>query len=1014
MADNDNPTMKNKPNSLDRIGSDDTSSKRYSSFSLTDQRSRIETVEMQKIKQQIADLNRQKAELMREVGSVRAGQSQATETLFRQLGLSSKEARAAMRLPPENLPRAVGRQADIYLTQFEKLTASLLGEYGQKQEARQLDAARLFQQNVISRVSNPRAGIKAITGGADFSRAAETLAEISTPETLSKGLERLSRSREVKGIELAEAAGDHTPEGRKKYLKLEKEYEERLRKEFSIEAAQKAFERKTVEAEKTRGRGERTASDILERRGDEAIRAGVKGGEFGNIKDVMAKLKTAEDAFLSSLGKFSAELDKTGKVTADTRNEFEKANEEYSKQNKIFKEMSSGGGGGGGGGFSGINSKMQSALPYAMQAMQLAQMGLVGVDLQQLALRGQAAAFKNQEYFDKLSAARGDMAALRRVTTDLYGRSAAIGGTYGSRAEIISGGIAAAQTGAGAVDAGGSLLSTATAGVLGGGSAGQGLSNIMQGATTGLQVAKGVTRAQVEIQAAGLNRDLENQIYAARDAANQAMYDFRMSAYGSMMGTGTMAGKIYETAISKENVARLSNFGMAPEQGAALFGLGARAIGADFARSKDRGAGIVARAAELQQARIMSGEDYIQRVGQMANVGGGRKEVEEILSTAVRRGVDDAKSLEGLYNMAEALSRSNASMGISGALETQRALTRGLDVLGGAPMNEMLKQNVVSSAYQRAQDVSARTGQDIQTIGFFNKIKTIDPSVNMLQAINIAKMKPEQIRSIEEQYFKNVKTGEQVNQATIAALSNIPGALRTFLTDDFKFKGSAAVRGIEAALITKGVAYSMAMVPSNVRKEIEDFATGKIEESQLSKEAIMASENYPGGLVGLRTMRPDRKKFRRLPSGTRGEFKPGALTGDIADAERAAAAGAISMETQINQAPGTMEAASKGMMALARSANVGAATGRAIGAAESLTLDATAFNTSVGDFKIAVDKLVDAVTPLSKEGIVKLLTTPSTSSEDPSKQGFLDFLIKDKFGIFMQDTKVKTGLPVKK
>lgn len=1015
MADNDNPTMKKKPNSLDRIGSDDTSSKRYSSFSLTDQRSRIETVEMQKIKQQIVDLNRQKAELMREVGSVRAGQSQATESLFRQLGLSSKEARAAMRLPPENLPRAVGRQADIYLTQFEKDTASLLGEYGKMQETRHVDAARLFQQNVISRVSNPRAGIKAITGGADFSRVAETLAEISTPETLSKGLQRVSRSREVKGIELAEAAGDHTPEGRKKFLKLEKEYEERLRKEFSLEAAQKAFERKTVEAEKTRGRGERTASDILERRGDEAIRAGVKTGKFGNIKDVTAKLKTAEDAFLSSLGKFSAELDKTGKVTADTRSEFEKANEEYSKQNKIFKEMSSGSGGSGGGRLGNLASKMGSALPYAMQAMQLAQMGLVGVDLQQLALRGQAAAFKNQEYFDKISAARGDMAALRRVSTDVYGRSAAIGGTYGSRAEVIGGGTAVMQGAVGGVQViGGGLAAVATKGKLGGSTIGEGASNVMQGATTGLQVAAGVTRAQVELQAAGLNRDLENQIYAARDAANQAMYDFRMSAYGSMMGTGTMAGKIYETAVSKENVARLSNFGMAPEQGAALFGLGARAIGADFTRSKDRGAGIVARAAELQQARIMSAEDYIKRVGQMSNVGGGRKEVEEILSTAVRRGVDDAKSLEGIYNMAEALSRSNAGMGISGALETQRALTRGLDVLGGAPMNEMLKQNVVSSAYQRAQDVSARTGQDIQTIGFFNKIKTIDPNVNMLQAINIAKMKPEQIRSIEEQYFKNAKPGEQVNQATIAALSNIPGALRTFLTDDFKFKGSAAVRGIEAALVTKGVAYSMAMVPSNVRKEIEDFATGKIEESQLSKEAIMASENYPGGLVGLRTMRPDRKKFRYLPGGTRGEFKPGALTGDIADAERAARAGSVSLATQIDQAPGTMEAASKGMMALARSANVGAATGGAIGAAESLTLDATAFNTSVGDFKLAVDKLVDAVTPLSKEAIVKLLTTPSTSSEDPSKQGFLDFLIKDKFGIFMQDTKVKTGLPVKK
>lgn len=971
MADNDNPMMKNKPNSLERIGSESGPKSYSSDIALMEQRGRIETVEMQRIKQQITDLNNEKIKLMQEVAGVRGGQSLASESLFRSLGLSQREAKAAMTLPPQNLPRAVGRQADVYLEDFEKRTTGLFKQYSEKQEARQLDAARLFEQHVISRVSSPRAGIKSILSDPELARTAEKIAEASTPADIAKGLERVSRSRAAAGIRLAEAAGGvGAPEGKEKYLRLEKEYEQKLRKEFSLEEAQKAFQRRTSEAEKTRGRGERTVSDILERRGAEEIRAGVKAGEFGSTKDVMSKLKTSEDNFLAALNKFSAELDKTGKVTADTRSEFEKANEEYSKQNKIFKEMSSSGGGGGGGGFSGINSKIQGALPYAMQAMQLAQMGLVGVDLQQLSLRGQAAAFKNQEYFDRIGAARGDMAALRRVSTDVYGRSAAIGGTYGSRAEIISGAMATAQAGAGAVEAGGSFLSTVTGGILGGGSAGQGLSNLMQGATTGLQVAKGVTRAQVEIQAANLNRDLENQIYAARDAANQAMYDFRTSAYGSMMGTGTRAGRIYETAVSKESVNRLAEFGVSPDQGAALFGLGARAIGAGFTRSKDQGAGIVARAAELQQARIMSAEDYVQRVGQMSNVGGGRKEVEEILSTAVRRGVDDAKSLEGIYNLTEALSRSNAGMGISGTLETQRALTRGLDALGGAPMNEMLKQNLVSSAYQRAQDVSARTGQDIQTIGFLNKIKAIDPNVNMLQALNISKMKPEQIRSIQEQYFKNVKPGEKVDQATIAALSAVPGALPTFLTDDLKYKGSAAIKGVEAASIAKGVGYSLAMVPSKIRKELEDFATGKIEERQLSKEAIMASENYPGGLVGLRTMRPSSKK---LP----GEFKPGALAGDIADAARSAAAGAVSVATQIDQAPGTMEAISKGQMALARSASAGAAGAKAAGAAGALTLDASAFNTSVGDFKSAVDKLTEAVKPLSAKDIM-----------DAIKQGF--------------------------
>lgn len=965
MADQDDKLTDKKPNSLEKIGESGQFSKFGSDLTLMQQRSQIETVEMRRLRQQIENLKLENERVMQQVARVRSGFEPASEQLFRSLGMQAEPARVAMQsIAPDKLGEAAVRQSAKYEETYKTELAGLQRKYAERQSARAADAQRLFQQHVISSVSHPRQGVRSIQKMPGFETGVERYASVATEEELAKGLMRNIRSQELAGARLAEAAADvSSPEGRKRFLQLESEYRQKLVKTEQIRSAIGRQEEQEAQRQKQVTYAQRNIEDIGYRRQGFEIREGLRKGEYGSITDISKRVDDASKSLVDAFNKVQTELKEFGKTTKSTHDNLLRANEEYEKQHRILKEAGEGGAGGigGGGRFGKFISGAAAAMPYVAQGVQLAQYGFVGADMQQMALRAQAASMSNQEYFDTLGAARGDMSALRRLSTSVYGRSVSTGAAYGTRA-VVGGGVGAAVQGVTGVAQGiiGTLALASgnpLAMAFGGQTLAAGAGGVLDAGKSAIDLGKGITRAQAALQTTGLSRQIDDATYAAFDAANQALYDYRMSAYQSTMGAGTKTGTMYNKAVAPETMRQLAGFGLAPEQGAALFGLGARAIGADFTRSKDMGAGIVARGAELQQARVMGADDYIRRVGQMSNVGGGQKEVEEILANAVRRGVDDAKSLEGLFNLTQMLSRSSASMGVSGALETQRSLTRGLDTLGGAPMNEMLKQALVSNVFEKAQGISARAGQDIQTIKYLNKIKSNDPSVNMLEALNMSRMKPDLVASMQEQYFKGMKGGESVNPATIAALSAVPGALSTFLTKDMRYKGAGAVGGLQSALVQKGLDYSMALVQSpKASKELQDFVEGRISQNQLSPEAIRASENYPGGLVGLSMMRHG--------GAAPGVFKPGALPGEAGAAQQAEKAASMSRANQISQATMSMGQIAEMASYAAESGDAGAAAIRAAKAATSITLDASRFDASVTKFEDAVQQLINAVTPM--------------------------------------------------
>lgn len=982
---NDDPLMNRKPNSLDRIGARQTKSGLSRDLALSEQRGNLETVEMQKIKKAISDLEQQYDRVVR--SSAPAKQSPAVEGLEKWLISAGMEAKAArtqatsLPMTPASVGGVIDRQLLQYEDQIKKTANALAAQYEEKRASSRSVAGRQFEQHVIAQVAHPRVGIRGIMSDPAFAATVEKYAEISLPSNLPKGIERASRSRERLGIELAAAATPgniQTPEGRERFFRLDKEYQDKRFKELALEEAQRKLVKNRQVAEGLVGQGERIAERIGERRGMEEIRAGVASGQYGSSKEVAQRLKLAEDAFVSSLSKMRDELDKTGKVTASTRKEFEKTTEAYDKQNKIFREMEDAGGGGGGGRFGKFISGASSIGPAISAGLGLAQYAFVNADMQQLALRAQAAEMTNQDYFDQIGAARGDTAAMRRLYTQLNVRSIETGQTYGKRAFAGAAVDTGVKTAVGLAQTVGAFFSARGGGMMGAVNAtnlaGSAAGNILGAGQGAIELGKGITEASASLQATGLQRKVEDASYATLDAANKALYDFRMSAYGSMMGAGSRAGNVYNRAI--ETAPQLADYGLMPEQTAALFGLGARTIGAQFVRSRDQGAGIVSRGAQLQEARIMSADDYIRRVGQMSNVGGGQKEVEEILANAVRRGVDDAKSLEGLFNITQMLSRSGAGMGVSTALETQRSLTRGLDALSGTPMNEMLKQALVSGAFEKVQGLSARAGQDIQTIKYFNRIKANDPNIGMLEAIDMAKMRPEIVASLKGQYFEGMKAGEKVSPAVIAALSAVPGAIPTFLTKDLRYKGPGAVGAAESALYGKAMDYSTALLTPKVAKELSDYREGKISYDQLSTEAIYYSGQFPGGIPGIEMTRHGGK--------APGRFDPKRPGGEMGAAAKAQRAGATSVAGQIAQAPFSMQEMADIASQAATGADANEAAIRATTAATNIKLDTRIFDESVGDFKTAVEAFVKAVTPLGSPGT---LPAVMPESKDQKKRG---------------------------
>ena len=957
--------LNREPNTLDKIGSRDYTKSYLSDVAIMERRAAIETVEMRRLQQRMQDIERIRTENTRRYAHVAAGQMSPTEQMFREAGVRADVASELV----TKLSSAPNQLATAYTTAVTQFGTKLTGrqaqyqtEYDKLKELAQVNASRMFVNRAIS-TAGSEAGIASLTKDPNVMAMAERYAGAATDIQLTKGYERAQSARMRAGVSLEEAAQfAYTPEGKREYLAKAQSFEEARRKEAALYGALRSQGRAGLTVEGMQQSGAQIESAILAEQRRSELAQRVATGATGSFSKESAELKNREQEFLKTLKELNDEFKRTGDVSRDLREAFAKSKDSLKEQQELVDEMRRQGGGGGGRFARGMSMVAQIGGPL----LDAARYGFVGSDVQQMNLRIGAAQFANQRYTDQLAATQGDMAALRRVTQRQQDAAAAYGRTYGARETAISTGeigvgIAGAIAGGAAGAAAGSLLGGVGAipGALIGG-----IGGAAYAVNKAVSVGKGIPFAQQQQMSAAQYQDMMNTVNAVPDAARQRFFDYRMSAYQSMMGAGSAFSGMYAGATSQKAIETLAAQGLGPEEGAALFGFGARSIGAGFTRA-GAGAqlGMVSRAGQLQALGVMSAQEYMGRIGQMAQTGGAQKDVEDVLAAAVARGVDDAKSLSGMFENIQALSRDAASKGVGVAPIVGAQMAFGMQQLKDLPRDEMLKQAQMASGLARFSQMATTTGIDFATMSAFAGLSSIMPSRSTEERVGIGRTleTPIEVMRTQMRELSKFKKGDIIPKAIIAGLK----APSAFVDDEGRYLGAESVKQVIAERLVSQIAGRSAGLISQEEgdKIRQAIVSGKGAES-LSVKTIKTIQNVFG--AGAAEM---------LAFGGEGAGVATKGVGPLSDgadyARRMKEAGARGQAGQIIDAgrladgmDNLAQAMAQHMESVAESINALASATETAKAAEAMKLDTSSFDASISNFDAAVTKLVEAVRPL--------------------------------------------------
>ena len=976
--DNDkkNPILNRQPNTLEGIGSqgpssplENLSSKDMTApyrreLALSEQRARMQTQEMQRVARQIQELesNFQRAQAM--VARVRGGQGGINESLFRGLGLTAQQAGAVMKsIPPERHVAAVVAQSKAYEAQYRTQMQQYEERYSGLQQNRQEVAGRQFEQFAMSRAHTSRQGIRSISSEPEVMALAAEFAQKGNLPNLQKGLARATSGRQTAEIAMAALGTDiNQPGGRESFLTGAQKLEMMVRKEAALQGAVHTKENERTGYSELLGYSQRNVGRIESMRGASDIREGVASGKYGSMSNITSELRKREADLESATTKFAEALKSGAEDLSGLSRNLEDANKLYEEQRKVLKEFIESGGGGGGR----LSRAAGRWIPAIQAGIGVAQYAAVGADEQQMALRTAAASMMNQRNTDIMAASQGDMAALRRISSKQFEAAAQFGGAYGTRSLVAK----AADVSATGVMAG---VQGGTA-FLGGGSMAGSMMNASYAAAGGIEMGKGITRAGTELQFAGQYSDLMDTVNQIPDKANQAFYNYRMGALHSMRGAGGGFSNLYATATSDETLKKMAGFGISPEQSAELFGVGARAIGNQFARNPNQAANIVGKAGELQAAGYMSAQDYLGRVGQMTQLGGSQKDVEDILTSAVARGVDDAKSLDGLFTMAQALSRDAASRGIGAVGAVQNAMGVGMDIYKNLPIDESLKQNLVQSQLQQNISRMTNVAVDPANMIYMANMQKALPDASKLGLSRLAGVSPLELKAYQSQYFKEARTNDLVPTVVQLALEN---AREAFVDSQGRYRGEKSVQASKLNAIYKGFQdYTNLLNPDEQKALYKAVTTEDI--SALDKFPNVSAILPPGAIPSAIAAYGQNYKVPKSPivqltgeaaaAKQAGAIDMSALTKQILQGGTAYmpfAPSQVNAETGKQEAGGPMSGLTQLMMESAvDKLDTQKAGEQAAEAAKGMTLDTSAFDKSIDNFDKAVNKLVEAIAPM--------------------------------------------------
>jgi hypothetical protein len=440
------------------------------------------------------------------------------------------------------------------------------------------------------------------------------------------------------------------------------------------------------------------------------------GGSMRGIAndDINKEIISQARALSQALKELADGAGKTDEELAKLRNT---ADESAGNLEKLKEAQGMGGGGGRGTimGYLGAAGGAFNAIGGAAQQL------LVGQRMQDVGNIGGFAGLANQQY-DMYSKARsGDIASQLALSqfgdADAFGMEMKRGTNAAQSAYLAAGGL---QTAAGGMQIAEGLKNAPTAGYLNSGvgnNIAQGAQNVAQGlattAVTSADMARGTSAQSARLGGIQAQMQARMAINAVGARQAQGLRDFYtgLDVVGQEMGGRSSA--FIQNSIGGDNLQKMMDSRLSPEQFAQMSQVGAANMGSTFDANQVFGA------RNAERAGFGSMQTNMQRMSTLAGAGANnpREGMENVLSAAMAKGLDSSKAISMMVENTAAMvsSSAGAAVGIDTVGASSSLLASSMNP-ALANKEFALQQAMTAQEITRAQT----TNRDVSFTGMAN------------------------------------------------------------------------------------------------------------------------------------------------------------------------------------------------------------------------------------------------------------------------------------------------------
>lgn len=775
--------------------------------------------------------------------------------------------------------------------------------------------------------------------------------------------EKLAAKVETQRESLFQTIGEmnNTDEFDKEYLSKARKLEISKRRAATLEASEIVMKQMGMDAESVFKSGERRRDKILSNREDLALQYRVASGQTGSMKDESNKLDELTNKFLEAHQKFINALDESPEALEEFKKSVLEAGKSMDDQKKIVDEMNRQGMGGGNRG--NVISTLDAVSGGLQAAGRLYMQGTVVSENQQMSQRAQFARIQNQMFMDHYSATQGDMMALAMVQSQAGGRSTIFGNEQGR--DMLTG-----QTidlaGAG-ISAGVDIAAASSDTVNPFGMVAKGAKEAARHAEAlgmrGIDMTRGLSVNQARIEGFQTRYDLSRATNEIKGAAMQEFYNQSATNFAASSGFGGRRSDVF--AQMQASRLGMAGLGVSTEEQAAMYQTAVGSMGDVFTKRGAAGMqATVNRAAEVGISGVTSAQDYLARIGQVAQVGGGDKQIEDILANAVARGVDDAKSFGDMVDSLSQLSGVSAASGVDVTGVVSRGMLGALDFTRNNGFDQRLNLNAVQQQMETVRGATADTGMTFASLIEQANLSNKFSDVSMAGRANIASVDIYQAKAMEDA----IRSGDIAKAKT---MSRRLGIGEIYFDEQGNVRKDAIDRASELVNTKERKIDSNISVLTGSSAASERIRKSK--NRSPAEEAALTATGF--GAEGLESLRDE--------GFSKGSLK--GLEGDAASAQLgtkvAPAIGRARLSGAGESIGGGLGEIAQQMASIATSLEPLKNMAKSSEAAGAMRLDTGSFDASVKDFDKAVQMLIKAIGEKGGPGSSIVPTTVETTRD---------------------------------